>query len=126
VSDNRGGTGSATATITVTAAPLVNMWIGAISGQAHAQGKNKWARVTIAVRDLNGQPVSGAVVTGQWSGARSGTASASTASSGTVTIDSAKSKNGGTTTFTVTGITKSGYTYTPAQNSASSIAINIP
>ena len=126
VTDNRGGTGTATATVTVNPAPLVNMWITAISGQALAQGKNKYARVTVTVRDANGQPVSGAVVTGQWSGARTGTGSGTTASNGTVSIDSAKQKTSGTTTFTVTGITRSGYNYTPAQNSASSVTVTIP
>jgi hypothetical protein len=102
------------------------MWITAISGQALSQGKNKYARATITVRNANGQPVSGAVVTGQWSGARTGTGSGTTAANGTVSIDSAKLRTGGAATFTVTAVTKAGHTYTPAQNAASSVTVNIP
>lgn len=126
VTDNRGGTASKPVTVTVNPAALVPMWVAGLSGQVQSQGANKFARVTVTVRDNAGQPVAGAVVAGAWSGVASGSASATTNASGVVVIDSAKTKKGGSATFTVSGITKSGFTYTPAQNVATSITVTIP
>jgi hypothetical protein len=74
-----------------------HQWPGADAGQEQVRARDD------AVRDANGQPVAAAVVTGQWSGARTGASSGTTASNGTVAIESAKLKTGGTTTLTVTG-----------------------
>jgi serralysin len=123
VTDNRGGTATATVAITVTPAPAVPMWITAISGTAQGQGANKFARATVTVRDGNGQPVAGAVVTGQWSGLVSGSGSGTTNASGVATIDSPKSKKAGSTTFTVTTVTKAGNSYDASRNVASSVTV---
>ena len=76
------------------------------------------ALASVTVRDVSGNPVSGAQVTGTWSGVVSGNASVTTNSSGAADFRSAsvKATTGSTFTFTVTGITLSGYTYDAASN----------
>lgn len=72
-------------------------------------GQEAVAKVT--VKTLNGGSTAGAVVTGSWSGLVSGTATGTVGADGTVTFTSKKSNQTGTITFTVTGITLSGYTF---------------
>jgi PKD repeat protein len=76
------------------------------------------AQASVTVRDNNGNPVSGATVTGTWSGAVSGSASLVTNSSGQADFRSARvsATTGSVFTFTVTGITLSGYLYDSARN----------
>ncbi len=68
-----------------------------------------------------------ATVTGTWSGAVSGTVTGTTSTSGTVSFKSPSSNTKGATfTFTVTGVTKTGYTYLPATNTVTSRSIVSP
>ncbi|UCG97097.1 MAG: hypothetical protein JSW31_16190, partial [Burkholderiales bacterium] len=69
--------------------------------------------------------VSGATVSGTWSGADSGTGSVLTNSSGQADFRSARVRatSGSVFTFTVTGISLSGYTYDPARNVETSDSI---
>ncbi|HQR57274.1 MAG TPA: peptidase S8, partial [Burkholderiaceae bacterium] len=64
--------------------------------------------------------VPGATVNGNWSGVVSGSGSALTGSGGVASFKSARTKASGTFTFSVTGVTLSGYQYTPSSNSESS------
>ncbi len=99
------------------------MWVSAMSAQVVAvQGNNRVGRVSVTVRDANG-PVAGAVVSGQFSGLVSGSGSATTNASGVAVIDSPRTKKTGNATFTVTNVTKGGLTYTPAQNTVSTVAV---
>ncbi|MBI4731940.1 MAG: S8 family serine peptidase [Chloroflexi bacterium] len=80
--------------------------------------KNWKATVTITVVDETGVPVSGAVVTGTWSGGYSGTATCTTGSVGTCSVTTGNMKLTKTSvTFTVTNVTVSGYTYDASANS---------
>jgi PKD repeat protein len=81
---------------------------------------NADATAQITVRDGNGNFVPGAAVAGAWSGAVSGTASAVTGSNGVASMKSGRTKAGGSFTFTVTGISLSGYTYDPSSNKETS------
>jgi len=76
------------------------------------------ALASVTVRDGSNNPVPGAQVTGTWSGVVSGNATVTTNSSGAADFRSAsvKATTGSTFTFTVTGITLSGYTYDAASN----------
>jgi PKD repeat protein len=74
------------------------------------------ARATVTVLNANGQQVSGATVTGNWSGIVSGTSSRTTDSAGKATLTSASTQKTGTLTFTVTGVTAAGFTYDAAVN----------
>ena len=68
--------------------------------------------MTITVHDASHNKVTSAVVTGTWSGAATGSATCTTSTKGTCSV----SKTGllltaPNATFTVTGVSKSGYTY---------------
>ena len=81
------------------------------------KGKSgKWeAFVTVTIRDAAGAAVSGATVTGNWSGAISRSASGVTASNGSLTL--ATGSIGGTSvTFTVANVTGTGLSYSAAAN----------
>ena len=84
------------------------------------------ATATVTVRDQKGALVRNAAVTGQWSGLTTGTVSKTTSRSGTAALTSTRTKNRGTFTFSVTGLTLSGYTYSPALNIETSDSIATP
>jgi hypothetical protein len=83
--------------------------------------KNGQAQAIVIVHDSNGNPVPGATVTGSWSGLATGTASVVTSSSGTADFRSARVRGSGTVTFTVTGVTLSGYVYQAGSITSGSI-----
>lgn len=119
VSDNRGGTASATRSITVSApARLVKVQSIALT-KSLSKGKYT-AKALVTVVDQNGAAVGGVTVTGTFSGAVSGSKSGTTASSGKsagkVTLTSNMFTVNGGVTFTITGLAKSGYTYSAANN----------
>lgn len=138
VIDNGGASASTTTTITVGPA-LVPMSVNSITlmlrqvqvrsitgGTNRLSTASTSAVATVKVLDTSGQPVAGATVTGNWSGLSSQTgANGVTGSTGTVTFTSpaVASTARGTFTFTVTGITKSGYSYVPGSNVETSDSI---
>jgi thermitase len=120
VTDNDGAT--ATDSVVVTVNPFVppppSVHIGDLDGAANGN-KSSWsATVTVAVHNgSNHAGVSGAMVTGTWSGAASGTGSCTTGSGGTCQLSlNNLRKRDASATFTVTGITVSGATYASGQN----------
>ena len=74
------------------------------------------ARATVTITDVAGNPISGATVNGNFTGAVSGSASGTTDINGNALISSRRSKNNGAVTFTVMGVTKTGAVYDAAQN----------
>ena len=71
--------------------------------------------------------VSGASISGQWSGLTSDSDTGTTDGSGNVTVASSKVRNAnGTFTFTVTGVTIAGKTYNAALNQETSDSIVFP
>jgi hypothetical protein len=102
------------ATATTSATPQLHV---ADLDRSTATSKNTWtASVTIAIRDANSAPVSGATVSGTWSGGFSRSASCNTAG-GTCTVTSGNlAKSKASVTFTVTNVTASGATYVPSSN----------
>ena len=106
-----------TATVRVTvqgAAPT--MHVSALDGTATARGNSgQWAAsVTVTVVDQTGtMPVSGATVTGTWSGATGGTTTGLTGTDGKVILTSLNMKSGTSATFTVNNVTHGSYTYDP-------------
>lgn len=71
-----------------------------------------YAIAEATVIDTDGSPVSGATVSGEWSGLVSGTVSAVTDSKGVATFQSSQLKNPlGDFIFTLNGVTLSGYEY---------------
>jgi beta-glucanase (GH16 family) len=84
----------------------------------NASGPSWQATATVRVVDGQGQLVSGATVTGQWSGLVSGgnTSFVTDASGMAGPFYSQKTRASGTIRFCVGGITKSGATYVPTAN----------
>ena len=93
-----------------------------LSGSTAANGPNWTATVSITVRDGSGALLSGAAVSGSWSGG-GGTTSCTTGSSGACNVSKSQHKRVGSATFTVASVTKSGYTY---DNADPSITLNKP
>jgi uncharacterized repeat protein (TIGR02543 family) len=85
----------------------------------------KSAQAVVTVRDNLGNPVAGAIVKGSWSGIVTGGVTGTTGADGKAVFTSKKTKKKGTITFTVTGVSKSGYVYNPAQNLETKDSISI-
>ena len=87
-------------------------------------GANVNAFATVTIVDANGAPVSGATVSGKWSGATPDTDTGVTDSSGQVKLKSnrvRKPPSGTTFTFTVDNVEKDGWTYVPSAVTSGSI-----
>ncbi len=79
------------------------------NGQTYAQAK-------VTVKDVNGNPISGATVSGNWSGLVVGAASGVTNASGVASVDSPATKKAGTFKYSVSGIAAPGYSYDASLN----------
>ncbi len=115
-----------TAEIVVNNDPPDSMHVSKIemSIDTRTAGKNTFTKAVAAVTvvDGSGNPVGGATVYGQWSGATSDADSGITGSNGIVTLESdeVKSASSGTTfTFTVTDVVLPGWTYEGVNNTGS-------
>jgi len=118
VTDNAGLTDTKSVTINASA-PVVlqSMHVDAITVALRTfRNGNAEATAQVTIRDGNGNAVPGATVTGVWSGVVSGSGSALTGSGGVASFKSARTKASGSFTFSVTGVTLSGYQYTPSSN----------
>ena len=75
--------------------------------------KGPWHNFSASVRivDQDGNPVSSATVSGNWSGAVSGSASGTTDGSGVAKVNGGKTRNSGSATFCVTGVSGSGISF---------------
>ena len=125
VTDNNGATGSRTVTITVNPGPAFTTHVQSIS-MVVQPGPGKNVAATVTVLNSNGQPVSGVTVNGRWSGLIAVNDSAVTDSTGKAVVVSPKTRGGGAVSFTVTGLTRSSYTYDPTLNVVSSGSIVVP
>ncbi|MBH9576233.1 PKD domain-containing protein [Inhella proteolytica] len=128
VTDNSGLSASSAVTITVDApVVLIPMRVADIAMYLQV-ARNGQAKATAMVKVLNGsgQPVAGAVVTGNWSGIVSRTgATATTTSNGVANLVSPNTRStSGSFVFTVTGVSLAGYAYQPATNTETSDAIS--
>lgn len=110
--------------------PPLRVGVKAIEMGLVAQNKNfTYATATVRVVDEKGNPVSGATVSGTWSGAVSGTVLGTTDVSGKVVFNSPQVRrppSGTTFVFTVTNIAKTGCVYDPALNAETSDQIRVP
>ena len=108
--------------VSTPASPAIH--VGNLAGSRTVSKKNWTAKVTATVHDASHALVSGAVVSGTWSTGGSG--SCTTGTAGTCTISRNNISGGtGSTTFTVTGVTKSGATYDAAANHGPGTSITI-
>jgi hypothetical protein len=120
------GTASVTTDVTVTVnpAPPPNLLhVAGIAMSVAKVGNGKTATARVSIANSSGAPVNGATVTGSWSGLTNGSASGTTGTNGMVALTSAKSRQTGTFTFTITNVVASGYTYDSTKNVATSASI---
>ena len=117
VTDNDGATDMTSQTITVTE-PTNTMHVGDLDGISAPSTLWKWrAEVTITVNGSNENPVTGATVSGEWSGGTKGISSCTTDEMGQCTVTSWQIKNSeGEVMFTVDNVTHAVLTYMSAQN----------
>ena len=104
-------------TATFTATPAATMHVGDLDRSANLSGAKWNASVTINVQNAAEGVLAGVTVTGKWTNGATGTVTCTTNTSGTCTIS--KTGLGAKTTsvtFTVTSLTKSGWTYSSASN----------
>jgi hypothetical protein len=129
VTDNGGLEGTDNVTITVTepvSTGVMHVSNIDMSLSTNSAGPNTFAKAfaTITILDASDSPVEGATVYGSWSGASSGSVYGVTDSIGNVTLESANVKNPvGRFTFTVTNVTKNGWTYDSTANDETSDSI---
>lgn len=126
VTDNRGGTDSATIQIVATQNPALVMHIGGISMMLVSGGSGTSARATVIVLNAGGQPVSGATVTGNWTGLVKGSSSGTTDANGYAVLTSRASRKKGTFTVAISNVTRTGYTYNASANVETSKSIVVP
>ncbi|MFH1370763.1 MAG: fibronectin type III domain-containing protein [Planctomycetota bacterium] len=82
-----------------------------------AGGPNQKGQATVVIKDNLGNPVSGATVSGTFSGTLSESASGTTNSAGTVVIQTVgKTRSPGSLTFCVDNVTHTSLTYNPSDN----------
>ena len=129
VTDNSGAQSVGTVTIVVSAVPVTSTKTVNVSSMAISWVKSSsttgYVSCTLKVVDQTGKAVSRATVALTATGFVSGSATATTDSRGTITINSSKLSSSvkGSTTFTVTGITLIGYTYDATKNTKSSVTL---
>jgi subtilisin family serine protease len=100
------------------------MAISALTGTKSLNRNNWSATATAEVRTTAGAVVSGAVVSFSWSGAARGTVSCTTGANGQCSRSVGGLRNTATSiTFTVTGVSASGFTYDASRNAASSVTV---
>jgi len=104
-------------TVTVTEQGAT-MHVGDLDGVKELKGKSgRWkVFVTVTIHDDSHNLLSDASVTGEWSGATTGTISGTTGSDGTVTFSTGNLSGGGSVIFTVTDVKHSSLTYDATQN----------
>jgi PKD repeat protein len=126
VTDNRGGTGSASVQIVVSQNTALVMHVDNIAMTLVTSNAGTSARATVRIVNASDQPIAGATVTGSWKGLANSTSTAATDANGYAVLTSRASKKKGTFTITITGVTRSGYTYNAGANveTTKSIAVN--
>jgi subtilisin family serine protease len=97
--------------------PSVPVHVGDLDGSKVLGSRNWSATATVTVHNGSEAPVNGATVTGNWTGAASGSTSCTTNGSGVCAMTKGNLKNNAASaTFTVTGITGAGLTYAAGAN----------
>ena len=108
---NGAGESGYTNTAGATTQASLSMHIGDLDGTRSVSKRNWSAKVTVTVHDAFHTPVSGAIVSGNWS--TGAAASCTTGTTGACTINASKIPTGtASVTFIVGNVTKAGATYT--------------
>jgi PKD repeat protein len=123
VTDNLGATDQDTVSITVSPDPGKVVYVsGIVMSKSPVKGGTA-ATAVVTIKDGTTQPMSGATVTGNWTGVVTGTASLKTDAHGKATFVSKKTIKKGIAMFTVTGVSLPGYTYNSGSNLSASVTL---
>ena len=116
--DTNGGQATASVDVTVVAVQETSTHVADLDGVVKTVGKSgKWqVSVSVLVLDQDDEPVSGALVSGNWEGAWSGAASVLTDSNGWGTLSTELLLSGSSVTFNVTNVEFGTDTYDPEAN----------
>ena len=126
VTDNRGGTGTASVQIVVSQNPALVLHVASIGMTLVPSGASTSARATVRIVNASGQPLQGVAVTGSWTGLAKGTSTATTDASGNAVMTSRASRKKGVFTVAITGVALSGYTYNSSANVETTKSIAAP
>ena len=98
--------------------PSSAIHLAGASGAATPANKGRWtANATFTVHDDGTSPESGVTVSGAWSNGANGSGECQTDAAGSCTVSKANLKNNvASVTFTVTGLSKTGFTHDPADD----------
>jgi len=124
------GTLTATSNVLQVTTPIPTVHVGSLTGTRFGTTGNWAASARVTVRDAGNQLVGGVVVAGFWSGSNStGPSSCTTGTTGALlgvcTITRIVSSRTGIVTYTVSSLTKAGYTYVPGANSPNPARVTI-
>jgi uncharacterized protein YkwD len=113
---------------TSTPAPVVAVYVAAMSGKALAKGKSTTLSVNVAINDTNGAAVNGAGVTLVLAApdGTSQTLAATTNRKGQAAVSVKATHGSGVYVASVTNVTASSRPYDPSRNAASSVSIAAP
>lgn len=125
VTDDDGATASANQSVTVSAPASTAMWVSVMSATTTSARNNWTATVTVEVADATG-PLSGVAVSGTWS-AGSGSTTCTTGVDGRCMVTSSSlNKKTASVSYTVSGLSRSGWTYEAGSNATSSVSATKP
>ena len=123
VTDNAGASATSSVGVAIATDPNADVDVASYLLNKSVTNAGTAAVTTIVVKNRAGLPVSGVSVTVQWSGLVSGTSTAKTDASGTVSLVSSRSKKTGSITGTITVVTPAaGSKYDTAIYQASTVA----
>jgi PKD repeat protein/lysophospholipase L1-like esterase len=124
VTDDDLATATTSQSVTVTGPTMSVQNLTATAGNVN----NKFwrATVTISIRDGTGAAVPNAVVSGGWTVGAADTCTTGASGTCTVTSDNLNRRTVSSVTFSVTGVARAGYTYTPATNAVTSVSVLRP
>lgn len=130
VIDDDGATGTDTANVTINPASTSGtLHISLIDMALKYVGKNTSAVATVTIVDTDGHPVSGALVSGHWTGATNDNDSGTADANGRVALESNKLKkpgSGTTYTFTVDSVSLTGWNYDSSLDIETTDSISVP
>lgn len=126
VTDNRGGKGTSSAVIQISASPAKILRVASITLSTTTSSKGRSVLAMVRVTDANGVGQSGVTVSGNFSGLVTKSVSGRTDTQGSVVLTAPATKLSGVVTFRVNGLDKRGYTYTPSLNSVTQQSITLP
>jgi hypothetical protein len=90
-------------------------------------GRNQWrAEAMVTIRDASGAPVADVEVTGSFTGSTSSKPSGTTNAAGQVTLVSKRKKDGGSWSFCVADVSKTGWSYDSGDNLETCDSITAP